>query len=75
MKTAGKDFCLTQKAAQKAAKNNFIKPLMSHDLARQLLSMPNLFVSNHEHGELLEGARVDRVASNIGLIKAIVLDF
>lgn len=74
-KKAGSDFCLTQKQAIKEAKALLAKPLLSHELARKLLKLPNLLISEHEHGQLLQDIKVDKIASEIGLIKGIVLKF
>jgi len=51
-------------------------PVMrSHALAKKLLQLPDLPVSEHEHGEILTNVEVDMVATNDGLMECISLIF
>lgn len=75
MKKAGIDFCLTPVQLKARINKELPNTLMSHELAKKLLKMPNLPVSQHEHGELLQDVFIGRIASEIGLIKGVVLDF
>jgi len=52
-----------------------IPGMSSHALAKKLLKLPDLPVSEHEHGEILTNAEVDKVATNNGLRKCISLIF
>lgn len=51
------------------------KSMTSHQLAKHLLSLADLPVSCHEHGELLKSAAVETVAANVGLLECIALRF
>lgn len=40
------------------------QPLTSHQLASKLMRMPNLPISEHEHGEILVDVKVEPVSTN-----------
>lgn len=49
--------------------------LRSHKLAMKLLALPDLPVSEHEHGEILTNVKVEEVATNDGLMECVSLIF
>jgi len=49
--------------------------MTSHQLAKALLKLPDLPISEHEHGELLRNVEIDTVSTNYGSMECIALNF